>query len=133
MDSTNHKGAKIVNIVLSTGQKGVIAFDSQINEWEAKIYNPYNSYGPYPMESLGLYKSVTLAESAINYFYTICIGQKGLQNRYILGNNEEQLKVKIAALKLRLQTVEVKNRNLRVQIRILEHRNQGLMHEMVDL
>ena len=116
----------VITIPLAGRQTGVIVFNSKTSTWTAKITNPFNVFGRGPMESLGNYKDEDAARRAITYFSTICIGDKGIRYDRNRVNEEERLKVRIAALEIRLQNEGAKNLNYKARIMILEMQNQGL-------
>ena len=92
--------------------------DSKKSIWEAKITNPFNGFGRGPMESLGCYKDEDAARRAITYFSTICIGDKGIRLDRNKVCEEQRLKVRIAALEIRLQNETAKNQELKQGDRI---------------
>lgn len=116
----------VITIPLIGRQTGVVVFNRKTSTWAAKITNPFTVFGRGPMESLGNYKDEDAARRAITYFSTICIGDKGMRQDRNKVNEEERLKVRIAALEIRLQNEGAKNLNYKARIMILEMQNQGL-------
>ena len=115
-----------ITIPLAGRQTGIIAFNFKTSEWEAKITNPFNIFGHGPMESLGWYKNKDAARRAITYFSTICIGDKVIRQDRNKICEEQRLKVKLAAVEIRLQNAGAKSLDFQAQVMILEMENQGL-------
>tara|TARA_Y100001970_G_scaffold292258_1_gene432804 strand:+ start:1261 stop:1707 length:447 start_codon:yes stop_codon:yes gene_type:complete len=123
-------GNNEITIPLKGRQIGIIVFDSKKSIWEAKITNPFNGFGRGPMESLGCYKDEDAARRAITYFSTICIGDKGIRQDRHKVCEEQRLKVRIAALEIRLQNETAKNQDLQDHITILTMKYNELLDKM---
>jgi len=115
-----------ITIPLAGRQTGILAFNFKTSKWEAKITNPFNGFGRGPMESLGWYEDKDAARRAVTYFSTICIGDKGIRQDRNKVCEEERLKVKLAAVEIRLQNAGAKCLDFQAQVMILEMENQGL-------